>query len=258
MIAATWNVQTMLQPGKMMEIANEMEKFGINVLALQEIRWVGHGRIDKKDFSMFFSGPKTRTGQCGTGFIIDAQIRKSFISFEPINERICKIRLRSDFRNISLISAYAPTEESGEMDKATFYDQLHKECEKISKYDMLMVLGDFNAKIGTEDYLKDICGKFTLHLVTNDNGKHLSQLATAHNLIIKSTCFNHKLIHKGTWKIPGTNNVNQIDHILVSKRYSSSIIDVRSLRGPNCDSDHYMVKAKIRNRLSYNKKEKNK
>ena len=145
-----------------------------------------------KKILQFFSGPKTRTGQCGTGFIIDAQTRKSFISFKPVNDRICKIRLKHHFRNISLISIQAPTEDSKKDGKIAFYDKLYKECEKVPKYDMLIILGNFNAKIGTEDFLKDIAGKFTLHLETNENGKLLSQLAASYNLIIKSTCFNHK------------------------------------------------------------------
>jgi hypothetical protein len=48
----TWNVQTMLQPGKMMEIADEVLKLGTDLVALQEIRWQGHGEINKKNFTV--------------------------------------------------------------------------------------------------------------------------------------------------------------------------------------------------------------
>jgi hypothetical protein len=48
-----------------------------------------------------------------------------------------------------------------------FYNQLHKECSKIPKYDMLVTLGDFNAQIGTEAFLKNVAGKFTFHTETN-------------------------------------------------------------------------------------------
>ena len=60
----------MLKPGKMKEIMEELGKARVDVVAVQEIRWQGQGRIDKKDFSPFYSGPKERTGRYGTGFII--------------------------------------------------------------------------------------------------------------------------------------------------------------------------------------------
>ena len=247
---ATWNVKTMSQPGKMNEIADEIKKFKINILAVQETRWPGQGRIDKRDYTMFYSGSEARTGQCGTGFMIDKQARKSFMNFEPIDDRMFKIRFRGRFRNTTLISVYAPTEVCSEEEKHTFYNNLQDECFKVPKYDILIILGDFNAQIGTEDFLKDIAGKHTLHTQTNDNGKLLAELATTNNLLIKSTFFDHKRIHKGTWKIPGTQETNQIDHVLVSKRYGSSVIDVKSARGPNCDSDHYMVRIKMKDKLA--------
>jgi hypothetical protein len=63
----------MLQPGKMVEIADEATKFKINILAVQETRWIGQGRIDKQNYSVFYRGPNSRTGQCGVGLITDAQ-----------------------------------------------------------------------------------------------------------------------------------------------------------------------------------------
>ena len=86
---ATWNVQSMLKPGKKKEIMEELGKARVDVVAVQEIRWQGQGRIDKKDFSLFYSGPKEGTGQYGTGFIVSAKIRKSLLAFEPLSDRLC-------------------------------------------------------------------------------------------------------------------------------------------------------------------------
>jgi hypothetical protein len=91
-----------------------------------------------------------------------------------------------------------------------------------------------------------VAGKHSLHNETSENGKLLSQLAEGNRLIIKSTCFEHKTIHKGNWKVLNSGVVYQIDHVLVSRRHASSIIDVRLSRGPNCDSGNYLVKAVLR------------
>jgi exonuclease III len=74
----TWNVQTMLQPGKMMEIADKVLKLSVDLVALQEIRWQDHGEINKKNFTVIHSGPENRTGQNGTGFIISRKIKDEY------------------------------------------------------------------------------------------------------------------------------------------------------------------------------------
>lgn len=247
---ASWNVRTLLQPGKMAEVAQECDKYNMDVVALQEVRWPRSGQIDKRKYSLCYSGTEWRSGRMGVGFWISAKTRRSLLYFEAAGERICRIRLKGRFRNITLISAYAPTEEATEEEKNTFYDNLGKLCEKIPKYDMRIILGDFNAQIGKEDFLKNVAGKQTLQEVTNENGKRLAQLAAEQDLLLSSTMFKHKKIHKGTWKMPGSNIVNQIDHVLVSKRQATSILDVKSQRGPNCDSDHYLVSVKMKERIA--------
>jgi len=110
----------MLQPGKMMEIDDEVLKLGIDMVALQEIGWQGHGEINKKNFTVIYSGPVNRTGQYGTGFIISRKIKESILELEPVNDRLCRVRIRGKFRNLTIISAYAPMEDKGEEEKVDF------------------------------------------------------------------------------------------------------------------------------------------
>jgi hypothetical protein len=107
-----------------------------------------------------------------------------------------------------------------------------------------------NAKSGLEDAYSSVTGKYSLHKESNGNGKLICEYAAANNLCIMNTKFNHKKIHKGTWVAPdGGNTCNQIDHVLVNQNKSSMIQDVRTLQRPNCDSDHYLVKTVITQKL---------
>jgi len=62
--------------------------------------------------------------------------------------------------------------------------------------------------------------------------------------------FPYRNIHKYTWTSPDGKTHNQIDHILIDRRRYSSILDVQSFRGADCDTDHYLVAAKLRERLA--------
>ena len=61
------------------------------------------------------------------------------------------------------------------------------------------------------------------------------------------------LIFGASWTSPDGQTHNQIDHILKDRRWHSSILDVRSFMGADCDSDHYLVVAKVREILAVRK-----
>jgi len=65
--------------------------------------------------------------------------------------------------------------------------------------------------------------------------------------------FPHRNIHKYTWTSSDGKTHNQIDHVLIDRRWHSSVLDVRSFRGADCATDHYLVITKIRERLAVGK-----
>jgi hypothetical protein len=119
---------------------------------------------------------------------------------------------------------------------------------------MKILLGDFNAKVGREDIFKLTIGTESSHEISNDNGVRVVNFATYKSSVVKSTMFPHRSIHKYTWTSPDGKTHNQIDHILIDTGRHSSILHVRSFRGADCDSDHYLVVAKVRERLAVSKR----
>ena len=114
---------------------------------------------------------------------------------------------------------------------------------------MKILLGDFNAKVGREGVFGSTVGKFSLHETTSNNGLRLIDFVAARNMVVSSTRFQHLDIHKATWLSPDQKTRNQIDHVAIDGRHASSVLDVRTFRGVNIDSDHFLVAAKIRMRL---------
>ena len=252
----TWNVLTLLKPGKMQELSEQLEKVKMDIVALQEIRWNGDGIINKKNFVLYYSGSQKKKGQAGTGFFVKKKYQNTVIDFEPYNERLCKLRIQSKYNKLTLINTYAPTEEKSTEMKEQFYEDLQNLIKKVPKSDTVIVLGDFNAQVGKEECYRSVSGRHSIHEITNGNGEMLCHFAIQNNLKIMSTQFQHKTIHKATWLSPDNNTGNQIDHVLITNKKSDLIEDVRSLRGPNIDSDHFLVKAIFKQSLpaKYRKK----
>jgi endonuclease/exonuclease/phosphatase family metal-dependent hydrolase len=101
---------------------------------------------------------------------------------------------------------------------------------------MKILLGDFNAKVDREDIFKPTAANESLHEISNHNGVRVVNFATSKNLIVKSTVFPCN-IHKFTWTSPDGKTHNQIDHILSDRRWYSSVLDVRSFRRADCNTD---------------------
>jgi hypothetical protein len=103
----------------MQELAEELVKTQLEIVAIQEIRWSGTGLIKKKDFSLYYSGTRDETGQAGTGFIILWGVINNVTGFEAVRKRLCKIRIKSKY-NMTMINMHAPTEDKVDAEKKSF------------------------------------------------------------------------------------------------------------------------------------------
>ena len=143
------------------------------------------------------------------------RIRHLIINFCAINHRLAYLRLKGKHYNFSLFSVHAPIEVAGEEEKDEFYDELEQTYMKCPNHDVKIILGDMNAKIGREENHRTTIGEHSLHEVLNNNGLRLIQLTAALNMVVGSTLFPKKSIHKVTRVSPDGRTCNQIDHILV-------------------------------------------
>jgi hypothetical protein len=96
-------------------------------------------------------------------------------------------------------------------------------------------------------------GNESLHEISNENGVRLVNFATSKNLRVKSSMFPNRNIHKYTWASPDGKTRSQIDYILVDRQRYSNVLHVQLFRATDCDSDHYWMVAKVRDRRALNK-----
>jgi hypothetical protein len=82
---------------------------------------------------------------------------------------------------------------------------------------MKIFLRDFRANAEREDILKPIIGNVSLHEASNDNGVRVVNFSTLKYLIVNSTKFPNRDIHKHTWTSPDGVTHNQIHHVLLEK-----------------------------------------
>jgi hypothetical protein len=167
--------------------------------------------------------------------IISAVRRVEFVS-----DRMSYIMQRGRWCNITVVNVHSPCEDTSDDLKDSFYEELGRVIDQFPTYDMKIMLCDLNAKVGREDIFKPTIGNDSSHEISNYNGVRVVNFATYKNLVVKSTMFPHRSIYKYTWTSPDGKTHNQIDHILIARRRHSSILDVRSFRGADCDSDHYL------------------
>ena len=248
---ATWNVRSLLRPGALRSLTSALKAAKHDITAVQETRWPGKDSMTSRDYKFYYSGKAIDSSrEFGTGFIVFGRARNAVIGFNPVDERLCTLRIRGKFFNYTLINVHAPTEDKDSEDKEAFYEKLLDVYDGAPNRDIKIILGDFNAKVGREVFYRPTIGKYSLHQTSNDNGTRVIDFAVSRNMVLSSTYFEHKNIHKATWVSPDGQTKNQIDHVLIDGRHCSNVLDVKSCRGPNVDSDHYLVKVVVRAKIS--------
>ena len=127
------------------------------------------------------------------------------------------------------------------------YQDLQDILELIPKKDVFFIMGDWNAKVGSQE-TPGVTGKFGRG-VQNEAGQRLIEFCQENELVIANTLFQQHKRRLYTWTSPYGQHQNQIDYILCSQRWRSSIQSAKTRLGADSGSDHELLIAKFRLKL---------
>lgn len=246
----TWNVRTIFETGKTAQVAAEMRRYNLDLLGISESRWIGAGQKKLATGELLlFSGHEEANAphSQGVALMLTKMAQRALIGWEahglPHNEQEDQ-------------HVYHPmlcsTNDSEEDVKEDFYNRLLTIIQACSRRNIIVTMGDFNAKIGSNNQgYEEIIGKQGLGEM-NENGERFANLCATTNLVIGGSFFQHKRIHKATWVSPDLMTENQIAHLCIRKKFRRSLEDVRVRRGADVASDHHLLGARIKLKLRRN------
>ena len=123
--------------------------------------------------------------------------------------------------NITVIQVYTPTSNAEEAEVEWFYDDLQDLLELTPKKDVLFIIGDWNAKVGSQE-IPGVTGKFGLR-VQNEAWQRLTRFFQERALLIANTLFQQHKRRLYTWTSPDGQYQNQTDYILCNQGWRCSI-----------------------------------
>ncbi|VEN37907.1 unnamed protein product [Callosobruchus maculatus] len=252
----TWNVQGMLQPGKLAIIEKEMREHNIGILGLSETHWKEEGHfVTSNGNTVYFTGHHTQNFS-GVAFVVSPQFNNIVLSYSSIMDRIILIKLDTKPVKLNIIQVYAPTTSASEEFVSDFYNKLQDIMQNIPSREITIIAGDLNAKVGKykdQGDLKQVIGRFGVG-ERNERGEKLIDFCIQNKLVITNTTFNHHIRRLYTWKSPGDRYRNQIDYIMINQRWKSSIMNTKTYPGADCNSDHQLLVTVLRIKLNTSKK----
>jgi len=243
MCIATYNVRSLSSEERLLELEEELKEIKWDVIGLAETRRRGESIKKLASGNILFTNGKKDKCQSGVGFLINKSLANNVVEFKSVSDRLAFIIIKINTKfSIKIVQVYAPTTAHEDEEVEEMYDELAEIVDnKTTHY--TIVMGDFNAKIGTRNQgEEDVMGKFGFG-TRNERGQRLIEFALGRNLYIANSKFKKNNKRKWTWRNPDGTIKNEIDFIITTDK--SIIQDVSVVSKVNTGSDHRLVRCRI-------------
>ncbi|XP_018015422.1 uncharacterized protein LOC108672290 [Hyalella azteca] len=170
-----------------------------------------------------------------------------FARLNPLHggtERILTLSTTAGFANI--ICVYAPTLQAPPDTKDRFYELMVNTKYNIPMPEHIYLVGDFNARVGTDhESCPEVLGHHGIGKM-NENGQRLLEFCCHRNLCVPNTFFQNKLCHRASWRHPRSKHWHQLDLIITRRDSLNSVRNTRVYHSADCDTDHSLVISNIK------------
>ncbi|KAJ4440326.1 hypothetical protein ANN_08465 [Periplaneta americana] len=208
---------------------------------------------ETNNYIQFYSGVDSKSkAKYGVMLMTKKELKSTINNYYFWNERIIQIRLKLSRGYMTVIGVYAPVEGEDE-ENDQFYTKLQRIVKKVNRSDMQVLTGDFSARVGNVkiEHCMGVHGEQTC----NRNGNRLIYLLVYNQLKIMNILFDHEDSHEFTWEARNLKSI--IDYIICNNKIANMVLDTRVFRGPEIESDHYLLVSSIRIKPRWHRKKKN-
>ena len=139
-----------MNQGKLEVVKQEMARVNVNILGISELKWTGMGEFNSDDDCIYYCGQESLRRN-GVAIMANKRVRNAVLGCNLKNDRMISVRLQGKPFNITVIQVYAPTSNAEEAEGEWFYEDLQDLLELTPKKDVLFIIGDWNAKVGSQE-----------------------------------------------------------------------------------------------------------
>ena len=202
-----------MNQGKLEVVKQAMARVNVDILGISELKWTGMGEFNSNDHYIYYCGQGS-LGRNGVAIMVNKRVQQAVLGCNLKNDRMISVRFQGKPFNITVIQVYASTNKAEEAEVERFYEDLEDLLELTPRKDILFIIGDWNAKEGSQE-TSEVTGKFGLgNEGRNEVSQRLIEFCQENKLVIADTLFQQHKSRLYTWTSPGGQHRNQIDYIL--------------------------------------------